>query len=72
MNAYQYQRLAAEFGVIRGETLKAAIEGEIFTTAQIAAMCSTSPAHFTARLAWWDSEDAPTAPPVVTSDRIDG
>lgn len=70
MNAYQFDRLASEFGVIAGVTLKAALDSGTYTPEQIAAMCSTRPDVFALRLAFWQSAEAPTGPAVVTSDRI--
>lgn len=66
MNDYQYDRLAQDFGVISGATLKAAIAGETYTLDQLAAMCSTTPDTFALWLAFWQSDEAPTAAPVVS------
>lgn len=65
MNAYQFDRLAQEFGVITGPLLKAAIDSGTYSPAQIAAMCSSNPAVFGQRLAFWQSEEAPKAPPAA-------
>lgn len=66
MNAYQFDRLAQEFGVITGPLLKAALES---TPQMVAAMCCTTPAHFAQRLAFWDSEEAPKAAPAVSTEQ---
>jgi len=63
---YQWDRLAAEFGVISCSSLNDTMTTEIYTPEQLAAMCSTKPETFAQRLAFWQSAEAPTAPPVIT------
>jgi len=65
MNQYQYQRLAAEFGVIDGKTLKAMMDGGM-ASGYIASACCTTPKQLEARIAFWQSEDAPSTPPTIT------
>lgn len=65
MTTYKYQRLADEFGVTSGPTLAAAVAAGN-STVQLAALCSTSPAHYTNRFNWWDAAIAPfSTPPSV-------